>query len=97
MRPEHTAMAACDRAAVKARQGEELIPRGDLRVVDDNGNEVPQDGATLGEIVVRAQIVVQRHDKAPHTVTFIAELPKTATGKIQKFVLRGGRAAIARQ
>ena len=25
------------------------------------------------------------------------ELPKTATGKIQKYVLRGGRAAIARQ
>jgi len=26
-----------------------------------------------------------------------AELPKTATGKIQKFVLRGGRSAISRQ
>jgi acyl-coenzyme A synthetase/AMP-(fatty) acid ligase len=37
------------------------------------------------------------HFKAPHTVTFVAELPKTATGKIQKYVLRGGRAAIARQ
>jgi fatty-acyl-CoA synthase len=30
-------------------------------------------------------------------VTFVDELPKTATGKIQKYVLRGGRAAIARQ
>ena len=28
---------------------------------------------------------------------FVDELPKTATGKIQKYVLRGGRAAIARQ
>jgi trehalose 6-phosphate synthase len=37
------------------------------------------------------------HFKAPHTVTFLTELPKTATGKIQKYVLRGGRAAIARQ
>jgi fatty-acyl-CoA synthase len=37
------------------------------------------------------------HFKCPHTVTFVAELPKTATGKIQKFVLRGGRAAIAAQ
>jgi fatty-acyl-CoA synthase len=37
------------------------------------------------------------HFKAPHTVTFMAELPKTATGKIQKFVLRGRRAAIAAQ
>jgi fatty-acyl-CoA synthase len=37
------------------------------------------------------------HFKAPHTVTFIEELPKTATGKIQKYVLRGGRSAIAKQ
>jgi fatty-acyl-CoA synthase len=37
------------------------------------------------------------HFKAPHTVTFVAELPKTATGKIQKYVLRKGAAAIARQ
>ena len=29
------------------------------------------------------------HFKAPHGVTFVSELPKTATGKIQKFVLRG--------
>lgn len=37
------------------------------------------------------------HFKAPHGVTFVAELPKTATGKIQKYILRGGRSAIARQ
>jgi fatty-acyl-CoA synthase len=37
------------------------------------------------------------HFKAPHTVTFLPELPKTATGKIQKYVLRGGKPAIARQ
>jgi fatty-acyl-CoA synthase len=30
-------------------------------------------------------------------VTFVDELPKTATGKIQKFVLRGGTANLARQ
>jgi fatty-acyl-CoA synthase len=30
------------------------------------------------------------HFKAPHGVTFVDELPKTATGKIQKFVLRQG-------
>jgi fatty-acyl-CoA synthase len=35
--------------------------------------------------------------KIPQWVTFVDELPKTATGKIQKYVLRGGRAAIARQ
>ena len=37
------------------------------------------------------------HFKVPHGFEFIAELPKTATGKIQKYVLRGGRANIAAQ
>jgi len=37
------------------------------------------------------------HFKAPHGVTFVTELPKTATGKIQKYVLRGGRSAISKQ
>jgi fatty-acyl-CoA synthase len=37
------------------------------------------------------------HFKAPHGVTFVQELPKTATGKIQKYVLRKGAAAIVRQ
>ena len=35
--------------------------------------------------------------KVPKGTTILAELPKTATGKIQKFVLRGGHSAIARQ
>jgi fatty-acyl-CoA synthase len=37
------------------------------------------------------------HFKAPQTITFLSELPKTATGKIQKYVLRSGRAGIAQQ
>ena len=37
------------------------------------------------------------HFKAPHGFTFLAELPKTATGKVQKYVLRGGKAAIVKQ
>src|SRR5882762_4341632 len=37
------------------------------------------------------------HFKAPHSVTFVQELPKTATGKIQKYVLRNGAAAVVRQ
>jgi fatty-acyl-CoA synthase len=36
------------------------------------------------------------HFKAPHGITFLAELPKTATGKVQKYVLRG-RPAISKQ
>ena len=37
------------------------------------------------------------HFKVPHSFTFLPELPKTATGKIQKYVLRGKRAAISKQ
>jgi fatty-acyl-CoA synthase len=202
-RPEHLALSPEERAVLKARQGVELYTSGELTVVDDAGNEVPWDGATLGEIVVRGNVVMKgyyndpeatarafeggwfhsgdgavvhpdgyvevrdrikdviisggenissvevegvllrhpavleaavvgmpddkwgeaphafvilkpgasatgeelrqfardrlAHFKAPHTVTFVSELPKTATGKIQKYVLRGGRAAIAVQ
>jgi fatty-acyl-CoA synthase len=202
-RPDHDALSTAARAVVKARQGVELLTSGEIRVVDDDMRDVPADGATLGEIVVRGNAVMKgyyndpeataqafrggwmhtgdsavmhpdryveirdrikdiiisggenissvevegvllrhpavqeaavvglpdpkwgeaphafvvlrsggaataedlrafargtlAHFKAPHTVTFVAELPKTATGKIQKFVLRGGRAGIARQ
>lgn len=37
------------------------------------------------------------HFKVPQGFHFILELPKTATGKIQKYVLRGGKPNLARQ
>jgi fatty-acyl-CoA synthase len=37
------------------------------------------------------------HFKVPSAFTFVDELPKTATGKIQKYILRGQKPAIARQ
>jgi fatty-acyl-CoA synthase len=37
------------------------------------------------------------HFKVPSAFHFVSELPKTATGKIQKFVLRGRRPAIMHQ
>ncbi len=37
------------------------------------------------------------HFKAPRGVIFVSELPKTATGKIQKYVLRKGAPNLARQ
>jgi fatty-acyl-CoA synthase len=201
--PEHRELARVDRARVKARQGVELITSGETRVVDDGGSEVPRDGATMGEIVARGNVVMEgyfndsdatsacirhgwfhtgdaavvhpdgyieirdrlkdviisggenissvevegvllRHDavqeaavvgmpdekwgesphafvvfksgctatgdelrmfcrdrlahfKVPHAFIPVAELPKTATGKIQKYVLRQGRANIAPQ
>ncbi|HJZ76459.1 MAG TPA: long-chain-fatty-acid--CoA ligase [Vicinamibacterales bacterium] len=202
-RPEHDALSPADRAVIKARQGVELITSGELRVVDEGMHDVPRDGQTVGEIVVRGNVVMKgyyndpdateqafgggyfhsgdaavvhpdgyveirdrlkdviisggenissvevegvllrhaavqeaavvgmpdtrwgeaphafivlkqgaactpdelrahtrerlAHFKCPHSFTFVSELPKTATGKIQKFVLRGRKSAIATQ
>ena len=201
-RPEYEALSGADKSVIKACQGVELLTSGELRVVDEAGNDVPHDGQSLGEIVVRGNAVMKgyyndpeatsrvvrdgwfytgdaavvhesgyaeirdrlkdviisggenissvevegvllrhpavqevaivglpherwgeaphafvvlksgsaatgdelcefardrlAHFKAPHGVTFVAELPKTATGKVQKYVLRGG-VAIAKQ
>jgi fatty-acyl-CoA synthase len=201
--PEHEGLSPADRAVIKARTGVELLTSGELRVVDPDGREVPADGQTVGEIVVRGNVVMEgyyhdpeateramadgwfhtgdaavmhpdgyaeirdrlkdviisggenissievegvmlrhpavqeaaivglpdekwgetphafvvlrdgatateddliafarqhlAHFKAPRGVTFVGELPKTATGKIQKFVLRKGAPNLARQ
>lgn len=202
-RAEHAALSIRERAAIKARQGVELITSGELRVVDEAGNNVPQDGVTQGEIVARGNVIMAgyyndpeaskealrggwfhsgdaavvhpdgyveirdrlkdviisggenissievegvllrhpavqeaaivglaherwgeaphafvvlkqgadadeselrefaranlAHFKAPHSVTLVQELPKTATGKIQKYILRARRSAITPQ
>jgi len=202
-RPQHTALAPEQRAAIKACQGVELITSGELLVVDIDGREVPHDGETVGEIVARGNVVMKgyfrdpeataeamrngwmhtgdaavvhpdgyvevrdrlrdviisggenissvevesillkhpavreaavvgmahekwgeaphafvvlkeqsvvtqeelrefaraqmAHFKVPAAFTILTELPKTATGKIQKYILRHGRASIARQ
>ncbi|NYD52172.1 fatty-acyl-CoA synthase [Actinomadura luteofluorescens] len=44
-------------------------------------------GATEAELVEHVRASLARY-KAPDTVEFVAELPKTSTGKIQKFQLR---------
>jgi fatty-acyl-CoA synthase len=49
------------------------------------------DEAELREFA-RANIA---HFKAPDSVTFAKELPKTATGKIQKYIFRAQRPAIS--
>jgi fatty-acyl-CoA synthase len=202
-RPEHEGSSTAERCAIKARQGVELITSGELRVVGDDGREVPRNGETLGEIVVRGNVVMDgyyndpaatqaamgdgwfrsgdaavvhpdgyveirdrlkdviisggenissveveamllchpavqeagvvglpdkrwgeaphafivlkagatvsaeelrefsrarlAHFKTPHSFTVVPELPKTATGKIQKYVLRRGRPNLAAQ
>jgi fatty-acyl-CoA synthase len=64
-RTEHASLSAPDRAAIKARQGVELITSGELRVVDADGREVPRDGATVGEIVARGNVVMNGYFDDP--------------------------------
>src|ERR1019366_1463334 len=64
-RPEHATLTAYQRALLKARQGVELITSGELRVVDEAGAEVPSDGATCGEIVVRGNVVMEGYYNDP--------------------------------
>jgi fatty-acyl-CoA synthase len=64
-RPEHASLPQHERAILKARQGVELITSGEVRVVDESGAEVPADGATTGEIVVRGNVVMQGYYNDP--------------------------------
>ena len=64
-RPQHNTLPLQQRAAIKARQGVELITSGELRVVDRNGCEVPHDGETMGEIIARGNVVMSGYFRDP--------------------------------
>ena len=64
-RPEHASLSLEDGARMKARQGVELITSGELRVVTPIGDDVPHDGATIGEIVARGNVVMEGYYKDP--------------------------------
>jgi fatty-acyl-CoA synthase len=63
--PEHRDLSPAQRAVIKARQGVELLTSGELRVAGDDGEPVPDDGETLGEIVVRGNVVMQGYYNDP--------------------------------
>src|ERR1700693_3438197 len=63
--PEHAELSSGERAIIKARQGVELLTSGDLRVVNAEGGEVPWDGESLGEIVVRGNAVMAGYYRDP--------------------------------
>jgi fatty-acyl-CoA synthase len=61
---------------MKVNQGSEMVCT-DVRVVDDDGNDVPRDGDTLGEIVVKGNQVMDRYLNKPDITeeAFNAKLP----------------------
>jgi fatty-acyl-CoA synthase len=55
--PEWTRKAENEKASLNARQGVGNVVTRELGVIDSDGNEVPADGETLGEIVIRGNNV----------------------------------------
>ena len=63
--PEHEVLSGAQRAVIKARQGVEPLLTCELRVVGDDGAEVAHDGASMGEIVVRGNVVMRGYYNDP--------------------------------
>src|SRR5215211_8441054 len=56
--PEWTSLPDAERAQLLARQGVHNIVADTIRVVDADMNDVPQDGQTMGEVVMRGNNVM---------------------------------------
>jgi fatty-acyl-CoA synthase len=63
--PEWNGRAAEEQARLLARQGQAQITADLVRVVDDTMRDVPRDGGTMGEIVMRGNIVMAGYYKDP--------------------------------
>src|SRR5438128_11502952 len=62
-RPEHEWLSCAERSVIKACQGVELLTSGELRVVDEEGHDIPQNGEAIGEIIVRGNAVMKGYYK----------------------------------
>jgi fatty-acyl-CoA synthase len=63
--PEWNALAADERARLRARQGVPSLVACELRVVDEGMRDVPADGAALGEVVMRGNNVMLGYFEQP--------------------------------
>jgi fatty-acyl-CoA synthase len=65
-RTEWSALPPNERAILKARQGVPYIVAGtDVRLVDEDMNDVPADGVTMGEVVMRGNNVMIGYYRNP--------------------------------
>ncbi len=65
MQPDWERLDVQGRAAVMARQGVPYLVAAHLRVVDEEMRDVPADGQTMGEVVMRGNNVMQGYYRDP--------------------------------
>lgn len=65
MPPDYARRPLAERARLKARQGYGNVTAGEVRVVDDNLVEVPADARTIGEVVMRGNLVMKGYFEDP--------------------------------
>ena len=63
--PSDAERPAAERAGLRARQGFGNACAGEVRVVDDELRDVPQDGAHMGEVVMRGNVVMTGYFNDP--------------------------------
>ncbi len=56
--PEWDTLPLDEQARLKARQGVPMVAGGGIRVVDDQMRDVPADGQTMGEVVIRSNTII---------------------------------------
>ncbi|MBX6395227.1 MAG: long-chain-fatty-acid--CoA ligase [Alicyclobacillaceae bacterium] len=64
-RKEFEQLSQEEQAAVKARQGVEMVFSGEIKVVRSDGTEVEWNGREIGEIVARGNVVMEGYYKQP--------------------------------
>ena len=62
LKPRHQALASAERMAVQAKQGR-VVFGVDMKIIGEDGRELPRDGKAAGELLVRGPWIVQKYFK----------------------------------